>query len=130
METIVIDAASEVKQQAEELFAQEPDWVMFYRKILGLRGAVRSRFPTRDTLAAFEQTEAHREIMRMLTHLRQHDAPASETGEPTRVITVRMPKSMHAALREEAHECRTSINKLCISKLLQFIDSQNVPAEL
>ena len=52
-----------------------------------------------------------------------------DDAEPTRVITVRLPKSLHEALRVEAHEHRTSMNKLCISKLLQFIDGQQVPAE-
>ena len=46
------------------------------------------------------------------------------------MITVRLPKSLHEALRAEAHEHRTSMNKLCISKLLQFIDNEKVPAEL
>ncbi len=50
-----------------------------------------------------------------------------EAQEPTRVITVRLPKSLHEALRVEAHEHRTSMNKLCISKLLQIIDGQQVP---
>ena len=50
--------------------------------------------------------------------------------EPTRVITVRMPKSLHESLRVEAHERHTSMNKLCISKLLQMIDTQLVPHEV
>ena len=54
---------------------------------------------------------------------------AMDTAEPTRVITVRLPKSMHDALKDEAYEHRTSMNKLCISKLLQFIDGQQVPPE-
>ena len=36
---------------------------------------------------------------------------------------------MHEALKDEAYEHRTSMNKLCIAKLLQFIDSQQVPTE-
>ena len=49
-------------------------------------------------------------------------------GEETRVITVRIPQSLHDALKIEAYEHRTSINKLCISKLLQFIDADHVPS--
>ena len=45
------------------------------------------------------------------------------------MITVRLPKSLHESLRAEAHEKRTSMNKLCISKLLQFIDTDLVPTE-
>jgi predicted HicB family RNase H-like nuclease len=42
--------------------------------------------------------------------------------EPTRVITVRLPKSIHEALRAEAHSRQISMNKLCITKLLRTLD--------
>ena len=45
------------------------------------------------------------------------------------MVTVRIPRSLHEALRVEAHEHCTSMNKLCISKLLQFIDKEMVPTE-
>ena len=38
--------------------------------------------------------------------------------------------SAHESLRAEAHDRRTSMNKLCISKLLQVIDEELVPAEM
>ena len=60
----------------------------------------------------------------MLARLRQRSAPSQEKPEPTRVITVRMPQSLHEALQAEAHAHQTSMNKLCISKLLQVIDEQ------
>ena len=50
-------------------------------------------------------------------------------GEDTRVITVRLPRSMHEALRAEAYTEHTSMNKLCISKLLQKIGSNLVPTD-
>lgn len=127
---IATEKELDVKQAAEQLFAQEPDWVVFYREVLGLRGIVRQTFPTREELAAFEQTESYQDILRLLTILREQGPTAVATGEPTRVITVRLPRSLHEALRVEAFEHRTSMNKLCISKLLQFIDGQNVPIEI
>ena len=39
----------------------------------------------------------------------------------------RLPKSLHESLRHEAHERKTSMNQLCISKLLQIIDEKLVP---
>ena len=45
------------------------------------------------------------------------------------MITVRLPKSMHESLRTEAHDLRTSMNKLCISKLLQVIGEEMIPNE-
>jgi predicted HicB family RNase H-like nuclease len=79
--------------------------------------------------AAFKQTEGYQEILRMLAKLREQGPAAFQTAEPTRVITVRLPKSLHESLRDEAYEHHTSMNQLCISKLLQFIDGQQMPPE-
>jgi hypothetical protein len=66
----------------------------------------------------------------MLAKLRENDADLpGGPREPTRVITVRLPKSLHESLRAEAHDRRTSMNKLCISKLLQVVDEELVPTE-
>ena len=129
MDMIASEQQADVRRVAEQLYAQEPDWVTFYREIFGLHGIVRHSFPTREMLAAFEQTDAYQDILRMLTKLRGQGAMEMKAQEPTRVITVRLPKSLHEALRVEAHEHRTSMNKLCISKLLQIIDGQQVPEE-
>jgi hypothetical protein len=126
---IAAEKQMEVKRTAEDLYARQPDWVTFYREILGLRGIARHVFPTRETLAAFEQTDAFQEILCLLARLRAQGPVAMDAEEPTRVITVRLPRSLHEALRAEAHEHRTSMNKLCISKLLQFIDNEQVPVE-
>lgn len=126
---ITSEKQTEVRRTAEELYAQRPDWVAFYRETLGLRGIVRHTFPTREGLVAFEQTEAYQEILHLLTKLRGQGPAAVDAEEPTRVITVRLPRSLHETLRAEAHEHRTSMNKLCISKLLQFIDNAKVPVE-
>jgi len=42
---------------------------------------------------------------------------ASLDDEPTRVVTVRMPKSLHTRLKEDAHAEQTSLNKLCLARL-------------
>jgi predicted HicB family RNase H-like nuclease len=35
----------------------------------------------------------------------------------TSVITVRLPRDLHAALKDEAHARRTSLNQLCVATL-------------
>jgi predicted HicB family RNase H-like nuclease len=124
-----IEKSVEVKEMVSELFRGASDWVTFYRETLGVRGLVRQMFPSREAFAEFEKTEAHAEILRMLAKLRRRNAPESETEEPTRVITVRLPKSLHESLRAEAFSRETSVNKLCISKLLQVIDGEQVPKD-
>lgn len=119
----------EVLQVAENLYRQGPDWVTFFREVLGIDGAVRKRFPTFEELTAFEKSEEFDKIQKMLVKLREKRTTTDSEAEPTRVITVRLPKSMHEYLRTEAHDLRTSMNKLCISKLLQVIGEEMIPNE-
>ena len=67
---------TEVKRTAEQLFDQRPDWVTFYREVFGMRGIVRQAFPSRDSLAEFEQTEAYHELQHLLTQA----SPAGPRG--------------------------------------------------
>ena len=122
----------EVYRIAHELFSQNPDWVTFHREVLGLEGVAKKAFPTPEEMASFKLSQEYAGIQQMLAQLRERSpaAPAADNSlEPTRVITVRLPKSLHESLRAEAHERRTSMNKLCISKLLQVVDEQMMPSE-
>ncbi len=114
---------------ARALHRQQPDWVTFFREVLGLEGLVRQAFLAPKELARFEQSPAGEEIQQMLKQLRESCTSGMKALDPTQMITVRLPRSLHNALREEAQERCTSLNKLCISKLLQAIDEQLVPNE-
>ena len=117
----------EVYRVASELFRQNPDWVTFFREVLGVEGVIRRYYSTPQQLEDFEASEEYAEIQQMVAKLRERSGAQTDDKEPTRVITVRLPKSLHESLRAEAHEKRTSMNKLCISKLLQVIDDQLIP---
>lgn len=124
----------EVKRQqvhriAAELYKQQPDWVTFFRKVLGVDGIARQLFTTSQEMTVLEQSGEYAEIQQMLAKLRERGGSPPDASEPTRVITVRLPKSLHESLRTEAHEKRTSMNKLCISKLLQMVDEQLIPSD-
>ena len=142
----------EILCAAERAAQSGRNWVAFYRDVLGLTGLIRREFHNPVLLAEFERSETYRRIQQLLARLRERSADttnasdatnATNTPEPTegeeksppekeeatRVITVRLPKCLHEALRAEAHDHRTSMNKLCISKLLQFIDHEFVPAD-
>lgn len=118
-----------VMRVAQELFTQQPDWVTFFREVLGVGGIVREAFPGPDTMAEFEQTAEYNDIQQMVAKLRERGDEVAGSREPTRVITVRLPASLHESLRAEAHERHTSMNKLCITKLLQMVDGQLVPTD-
>ncbi len=137
-----------VQEAADRLFeTSRDDWVRFYREVFGLRGVIRRYYPTVEEIREFETTDTYRQLQQMLKKLREYKPPKlteeekeqkeraakppeKKPSEPTRVITVRIPRSMHDALKVEAHEYNTSMNKLCISKLLQFADGELVPVEI
>lgn len=116
------DSFKEVYRVAHELFRQDPDWVTFFREVLGLEGVVHQACQTPDERAAFERSKEYAEIQGMLAKLRQRNGEDTKSTESDRVITIRMPRSLHELLRAEAYERRTSMNKLCIAKLLQPVD--------
>jgi predicted HicB family RNase H-like nuclease len=112
---------------ASEMFHQTPDWISFFREVLGVNGLVRRLFTTPDELAVFEKSAEFAEIQKMIARLRERSGVPADTKENTRVITVRLPASLHESLKVEAHEKNTSINQLCISKLLQVLSDPLLP---
>lgn len=123
------DPKKEAFRIADQLFSQNPDWVTFFREVLGVGGVIRRLFPNADDLFEFEQSEEYAEIQQMVAQLREKSDVSTSDKEPTRVITVRLPASLHDSLKAEAHDRQTSMNKLCITKLLQVIDEQIAAAK-
>jgi predicted HicB family RNase H-like nuclease len=123
------DRTQQARRLATEMFRGEPDWVRFYREVLGGEGIIDKLFPSPELRGQFEKTPEFTEIQQMLAKLRERNRAQKQCDEPTRVITVRLPQSLHEALRHEAHNYKTSMNKLCISKLLQVIANELVPSD-
>lgn len=117
-------AATAVLQVAERLFAMKPEWVIFFREVLGVDGIVRRTFPEPDSLLRFECSPQYARIREMLDDLRSRQREQPAERETQRVVTVRMPRSLHETLKAEAEQCRVSINTLCISKLMKLLDEQ------
>ena len=120
------DRTKTVCRVANETYGKTKDWVVFFREILGVNGLVRRLFPTPEELAAFEKTAEYADIQKMVKRLRDKPTAQTDGKETTRVITVRLPASLHEALKVEAYDRKTSINQLCISKLLQVMDEQEL----
>ena len=114
----------EVIRLAQEAFAQTGNWVVFYREMLGADGVVRRLFPDLQQLRVFEQSSEFAELQEMVAAMRSQDGSKADASEPERMITIRLPKSLHDVLKLESEESNLSINKLCISKLLQPIDGR------
>jgi len=114
---------------AQTVYSQTNDWVAFFRQTLGVSGIVKKLFHSQEAVAEFEQSEEFREIQQMVSQLRKkrrRKKDKNSNREPTKVITVRMPKSLHELLCDQAGQRGISINHLCISKLLQMIEDEQV----
>lgn len=112
---------------ANDLFGSAPNWVCFYREMLGGSGLVHELFPTNDEFGRFLRTDQNHQVQLMLTALRSRDLPENDPNDPQRMITVRLPKSLHQAMCEEAGRMNISVNRLCISRMLQLLDPKMIP---
>ncbi len=91
-------AADAVLQVAEDLYSLEPDWVVFFSEMLGVDGHIRRTFTAPDAMRSFECTPQYAKIRELLDDLRsRQDEPTKR--EPRRVVTVRMPRSLHESLK-------------------------------
>ena len=113
-------------QKALAMSWETNDWEDFFREIMSLQGLIHQIFPNVTQRREFETTPEYVEIQHMMAEMRGRRKKRSQDREKTRMITVRLPESLHASLQHEADQLDTSMNKLCISKLLQIIDKQLV----
>lgn len=127
--------ARKVYVAARELYERGTDWATFFRRIVGDNGVMRRVFPDVESLQQFKSSSAYRQIQEMMAELRGKAEQSARdrrsphrVHEPTQMITVRVPFSVHQSLLTEAEELGTSLNQLCISKLLQLIESELVPS--
>ena len=48
---------AQVFRMADELFQRKPDWVTFYREVMGIEGIIRRAYPNQPELLQFETTK-------------------------------------------------------------------------
>ncbi|TWT52375.1 hypothetical protein [Allorhodopirellula solitaria] len=121
---------AQVLRQAEEAFAMTGSWVVFYRTMIAPGGVVDQLYESPEARRYFETTSEFAELLEMVTAIRSQDDSGSTSQEPPRVITVRMPRSLHAATIREANELELTINAYCLTKLLQPANPRFTPLEL
>ncbi|MBI1915620.1 MAG: toxin-antitoxin system HicB family antitoxin [Planctomycetes bacterium] len=105
---------------AEERAAQAADWVELHNALFGLGGKATALLPTESERTAFAKTA---ECKRLFTLFDRLPSPAvKDFGEllatANGAISVRLPRSVHAALLAEAKAEGVSLNQLCLSKLV------------
>jgi hypothetical protein len=104
------DALSFAQQQAK----QAKTWIELSNALYGMGGKCGELFPTASDRAQFAKTSEYKAISELLAAL---PGPKGIEGEPSGQLRVRMPRSIHAALIEEASAEGVSLNQLILSKI-------------
>jgi hypothetical protein len=116
----VAEKARQLLAFAQDQAAQAPDWVALYNALFGIAGKATELFPTESERTAFTRTAECKQIYAFLDELPQ--PPVKEFNElvatANGAISVRLPRSVHAALLAEAKAEGVSLNQLCLSKLI------------
>jgi hypothetical protein len=109
----------------EQRAQQAADWVELQNALFGLGGKATELLTTESERTAFARTAECKRIFALLDKL---PPPAvKEFGEllatANGAISVRLPRSVHAALLAEAKAEGVSLNQLCLSKLVAQLRS-------
>ena len=116
----IVAKARVVLEFAEQRTARAADWVELSNPLFGLGGMATEAFPTERQRTALCKTQEYKWILALMDRL-----PAPRVKELVELaasangaISVRLPRSVHAALLVEARAEGVSLNQLCVSKLV------------
>lgn len=110
---------------AKRLAASAADWIDLHNKLFGIGGEITRLFADESERAAFSRSPEFAEVMALLDGLKERRGGRAAVG-PIRerlsrangALSLRLPKSIHAALLLEAEAEGVSLNQLCLSKLV------------
>ena len=95
----------------------KPSSIYFFEQILSNEGIMQKQFVNPTEIQAFLKSPEYKSIFSMQNELQSKD-DQSDSKIDTSVITVRLPVKLHESLKSEAHDHHTSLNKICVRKLL------------
>lgn len=98
-------------------------WEQAQNAIFGPGGAVHGLFVTEDERRAFLASDEGKEIKKLVSNFPRSDEVSTETANGR--ILVRVPKSVHVELLNEASREGVSLNQLCVAKLSRPLGSFN-----
>jgi predicted HicB family RNase H-like nuclease len=110
----------ELLDVAKGAAAGAESWIEVHNAVFGIGAPYGQLFPTQGDRVAFGKSAEHKAIMEIIDGLR------SEKGDPEPVamyasanghVSLRLPKTVHAALLAEAAAEGVSLNQLCLTKL-------------
>jgi HicB family len=116
----IVAKSRQVLEFAQQRAAKAADWIELSNALFGLGGKATELFSTESERTAFCRTEEYKRILALMDTLPPPpvkgfvDMISSANG----AISVRLPRSVHAALLAEAKAEGVSLNQLCVAKLV------------
>jgi hypothetical protein len=116
----IVTKARQVLRFARQRAARAADWIELSNALFGLGGKATELFATESERTAFCRTEEYREILALMDTLPHPQVKGfvEMVSSANGSISVRLPRSVHAALLAEAKAEGVSLNQLCVSKLV------------
>jgi hypothetical protein len=117
--TRIVAKARQVLEFARQRAAKASDWLELHFALFGVGGKATELFPTEAERTAFCRTKEHKQILALMDTLPHPPVKGSVDmiASADEVISVRLPRSVHAALLAEAKAEGVSLNQLCVAKL-------------
>jgi len=116
----IVAKARQVLEFAEQRASQAADWMELSNALFSPDGKATLAFETEEERTAFSKTQEYKRILALMDRL--PSPPVKEiidlTASANGAISVRLPRSVHAALLAEAKAEGVSLNQLCVSKLV------------
>ena len=116
----VLAKARQLLAFAEQRAPEAADWLELHFALFGVDGKASELFPTEAERAAFLRTAEYKRInalMNTLPHPKKNEM-RELVSSANGAISVRLPRSVHAALLAEAKAEGVSLNQLCVAKLI------------
>jgi len=112
-------SAAEILSEAERTARTAESWADLSNSLFDPEtGLIAKAYPTREERAAFLQTEEYKRIRQLLHRaIERHGLVDGATPKNSDRPVVRLPHSLHAALRREAAAEGVSLNELVVAKL-------------
>jgi len=111
---------------AKSIHQQCRNWIELHNRLYGIGGLLGRVFPTEQERIAYRRTAASKEIDQLLDDLRENPRDDDDPPDPAMVdrlarangnISLRVPRSIHAALLAEASAEGVSLNQLIAAKV-------------
>jgi hypothetical protein len=112
--------ARQVLEFAERYATQAKDWLDLHSALFGVGGKASELFTTEAERTAFARTREFKRVGALMDSLPRpaKDEVRELVSSANGAISVRLPRSVHAALLAEAKAEGVSLNQLCVAKLV------------